>query len=197
MIRILTIGVLLAISVPTATGAEPTPSNNPYAKCPGHEVLSEATQASWTQKIDSALAKHKELRGAWKTPMPQGRSRVLVYWVGGDLETTRTSVIAVRQGDGHWRTSQIGDSVVWIKGAKPSAIALQERDLSADESRRLDSILSDPCLYSGPVFIGRPVVGGGISTLEIEMPKRHWRASWAGTLTEQERAILELIDIKV
>jgi hypothetical protein len=196
MTRISLIAAVVAACISAPVVAEPAPADNPYAKCPGRDVLKDATQASWTQKIDSALAKHEELRAAWKAPMPEGRTRVLVYWVGGDLQTNRTSVIAVREADGHWRTSQMGDSVVWIKGAKPSPIRLQERDLGPDESHRLDLVLNDPCLYAGPTFIGRPVVGGGISTLEIQTPKRQWRASWAGTLTPQERAILELIDTK-
>lgn len=193
MIRFLAVsGVAIASQ---ALGANSGSGADFYHACPGQDAIKGA-KLSWDQKIDSALDRHRELRAAWNSPMPKGESRVLVYWMGGDLETSRTSVIAVRKTDGLWHTTQVGDSVVWIKGAKPTPIPFQEKDLRADESSRLDALLNDACLYAGPTWILRPVVGGGISTLEIETPKHHWRASWAGALTDQERALLELIDIR-
>jgi hypothetical protein len=167
-----------------------------YRTCPGQDALKDAMKLSWDEKIDSALDLHKKLRAAWNAPIPQGKSRIMVYWSGGDLETTRTSVIAVRKIDGRWLTTQVGDSVIWLPNAKATPLPLNERDLSADESRRLDQLLDDPCLYAGPTVVGRAAVGAGTSTLEIDTPKHHWRASWYGALTAQEKALVELIDIK-
>lgn len=167
-----------------------------YAKCPGQDALKDAMRVSWDDKVDSALDLHKKLRAAWNVPIPQGTSRIMVYWSGGDLQTTRTSVIAVRKPDGRWHITQVGDSLVWVPNAKPNPIPLEERDLGAEDSRRLDELLADPCLYGGPTFVGRAAVGAGSSTLEIDTPKLHWRARWEGALTAQERALLDLIDIK-
>ena len=185
-----------ALSGTTPPSVNAAPSASPSAQCPAGNVPTDAVTVDWHQRVDSALAQHEELRRAWNAGIPEGASRVLMYYKGGDLATTRVSLIAVRKADGIWHTNEIGDSVIWVAGAKPQPIPTTDRDLSAADSKRVDQLLDDPCLNAGPAFLGRPAVGVGPTTLEVETPARHWRAAWAGTFSPQEEEIVKLLGPK-
>ena len=168
-----------------------------YSVCPGQDILKKASDISWG-KVESMLAKHETLRRDYHALIPTGTARILWYAEGGDLETTRFSVIAVRDAQGLWHSSGVGESVAWIQGAKPTPMNPLSRDLTAEESRALDKLLEDPCLYAEPTFLNDPTVvaGGLFSTLEVEIPGNQWRGSWHVLPTKQESAVIDLIGTK-
>lgn len=128
--------------------------------------------------------------------VPEATTRILLYGEGGDLYTTRISVVAVRRPYGGWHTSVVSERQLWIPDTDPDIFPQVERDLSADDSRRLDTLLRDRCLYAGPTSL-RPresIVGGLFGTLEVLVPSKRWSGSWYAVPTEQVAKIISLID---
>lgn len=188
-----------AFSQQARPAAEPPTPQQAYAACPGQDVLARAASIRWQQtpaaEVGRSLEKHRALRDAWNAPVPEGDVRILWYGEGGDLGTTRISVMAVRRPDGIWHTSGVGDSRIWIEGAKATQMPPMERDLAVDDSRRLDQAIADPCLYAGPTFLRDPnlVAGGQLNALEILTPEHRWSGSWHVLPTLQEKAVISLI----
>ena len=187
----------LAVSSPATLAQGRIAAKDAYAKCPGQDILQKAANISW-DKVQSAIKKHEELRAALNAPLPKSPARILWYGVGGDLETTRQSVVAVRRPDGHWHSSGVGDRVIWVEGAKPTILQPLDRELTLEESKRLDGLLDDPCLYASPTFLRDPniVAGGMVVTLEVDVPGHHWRGSWHVLPTKQEADVITLIGSK-
>ncbi|MBY8827218.1 hypothetical protein [Hephaestia mangrovi] len=181
---------------PVSTEPEPvTPPNQVYAHCAGSDpILHGATHVSWAAQ-KSVIAQHRELRKKLGADLPESDRRILWYAVGGDLATQSFSVVATRNAAGLWHVSGVGQTLVWIKGAKPSPMPSIDRTLDAEESSALDKMLADPCLYAGPTFADNPHIhsGGLVETLEVETPEHLWVGGWHGMATDQEQAITNLL----
>jgi hypothetical protein len=171
-----------------------TPAERAYAACPGQDVLKRA-EVRWATPLRSLIDAHRTLRKQLGAVVPEGERRILWYANGGDLETTTFSVVAVRGANGRWHVTGVGRSQIRIQGAAPTPMARLDRELSAEESLRLDRMLADPCLYAGPRSLRDPniVAGGLIHTLEVETPEHRWIGSWWGLPTLQEKALSDLI----
>jgi len=188
---------LLAVTLlpwAAAAVADPGGSAKAYAECPGSEGLASAADVQWTP-AKSALTDHQSFRRSLGLKVPKGQPRILWYGNGGDLATTTISVVAVRKLDGIWHVDGVGQSQIWIKGAKPDRLPTIDRDLDVAASRKLDLLIVDPCLVSGPTFQRNPNIaaGGLINTLEVETSAGHWVGGWWGAPTAQEEAITKLI----
>lgn len=184
---------LLAALCGLLTAGPATADQKAYQKCIGAGVLPDGDTISWTA-AKSALPQHLALRASLKAPMLEGQHRILRYASGGDLSTTTYSLVAVRAADGKWIVDTVGQSRIWIKGAIPTPIAPSHRTLSAEDSRKVDAALENPCLYTGPTFQNDPhVVGGLYNTLEVETPRHRWVGGWHGWRTPEEDAITQLI----
>lgn len=119
--------------------------------------------------VTSAEAKHATLRQSIKEPMPVARSKVTIYAVGGDLATTEFSVILTRSADGTWNGTAVGQSKIWIGGAKPSIMPRRAWTLSEVKGRRLDALLADRCFYAEPNNFYRSEVSAvGVLFMDVE-----------------------------
>lgn len=183
--------------------ASPTPAVVPsgnadaYAQCSGQEVVQRAASVSW-DRVNSRIDDHRSFRTQLGVPLPEGSRRILWYGVGGDLATATVSVIATRQVEGPWHVSAVGQSQVWIEGTPPTRYPTIDRDLTPEQSRIVDRLLEDPCLYAGPTFLRDPGVaaGGLLSTLEIEMPAHRWIGSWHVLSTKQEADLIAALHLE-
>jgi hypothetical protein len=184
---------LIAAAAPPAVPAAPDLRHD-YQACPGQDVLARAANVGWG-RTETLIAAHRTLRDALHVLMPEGTTRILWYANGGDLATTTFSVIAVRGAGGRWHIDGVGQTLIWIQGAQPTPLPRFERELSAEESLRLDHLLDDPYLYAGPTFLRDPniMAGGLFSTLEVETPRRRWIGAWHVLPTRQESEVLEMI----
>jgi hypothetical protein len=190
------LGLFLGLIAATQA-ATPSPAGDSrqlYQACPGQDVLQRAADVEW-RRTDSLIEAHRSLRAAHHLPLPEGSTRILWYANGGDLATTTFSVVAVRSGEGRWHVDGVGQTQIWIQGAQPTPMPRLKRDLDAEESRRLDALLEDPCLYAGPTFLRDPTIiaGGLFGTLEIETPARRWIGTWIALPTRQENDVLQMI----
>jgi hypothetical protein len=183
---------LLALAA-TAPDAAADPAKA-YRACPGQDVLQKAANVGW-RPAASQLQAHRELRTKLKAPLPEGPRRILWFASGGDLATTTFSVVVVREAGGLWHSTAVGQNQIWIKDTPPTVLPPMDRVLTAEDSRRLDALLADPCLYAGPTFLRDPnIVAGGLSsTLEIEAPEHRWIGTWHVLPTKQEADIIALI----
>lgn len=173
---------------------EPDEAKRTFASCPGADALATATDVSWAPQT-SRLAEHRALRTRMKIPLPEGTSRIL-FWSSGTHHTSFDfSVIAVRDAQGRWRTSGIGEQGPGLPSIAPRPPLTLERDLSVDEGRALDRALADPCLYASPTYQRNPgiVAGSAVQTMEIETPQRRWTGSWVGIRTPQQASVVNLI----
>jgi hypothetical protein len=174
----------------TRTSAAP---DERYRACPGHELLQHAAGVTW-RAGRSLIEAHRRLRATLHAALPEGESRILWYANGGDLATTTFSVVAVRRADGRWHVDGVGQNQIWLPNVPPTLFSPLGRDLSAEESARLDALLEDPCLYGGPTDLADLSFVGGLSaTLEIETPHHRWIGGWLASPTPQERAITDLL----
>lgn len=165
-----------------------------YTKCPGAKALKQAADVTWEPQ-DSRLAEHEAFRQRMNAAMPTGETRIL-FWSYGIHHTSATfSVVAVREADGTWRTSAVGETGPGLLRIDPSATDPLDRTLSVDEGRALDVLLADPCLQASPRFQRNPniVAGGATQTIEIETEGRRWIASWFGVRVPQTEAIVTAI----
>jgi hypothetical protein len=130
-----------------------------------------------------------------KIPLPEGSSRILFFSSGVHHTHVSFSVVAVRDAQGKWRTSGIGEEGPGLLRIEPRPLNALERELSPEESRALDGRLADRCLYASPTFQRNPniVAGGAVQTMEIETPGRRWISSWHGVRTPQQEAVIDLI----
>lgn len=184
MIRSWMLGLLLAAPVAAATPAE-----NPAAaakasrailqRCGAGEAQFLAySDSDWTT-AGSAAAEQAALRQTLGEPMPAAETMVSVFGIGGDLQTSRYSLVLARGPDGVWRGSFVGESQIWIKDAKPSIFPRKSWVLTAEEARRLDAILADDCFYAEPTDYHHDVVPGVGNlkfTMETQTPHRQRRA---------------------
>lgn len=193
---ILSLSLWAALSASAAASSSPPGSTNQkaFARCTESSRLGSAADVKW-EPADSALRDHEIFRRSLGLTIPDGRPRILWYGNGGDLETTTISVIVVRNPAGIWHIDGVGQSQIWIKGAKPSRLPNIDRDLSAEDSRKLDTLIADPCLTGGPTFQRNPNIaaGGMINTLEVETADGHWIGGWWGAPTAQEQAVIDII----
>jgi hypothetical protein len=165
-----------------------------YAECPGGAKLSQATNVSWEER-PSHLSDHRSLRARLNSAMPEGDTRIL-FWSSGKHHTSVTfSVVAVRDAQGTWRSSGVGEEGPGLLSIEPHPMQVLDRELTAEQSSALDQALADPCLYASPRFQRDPNIasGGADQTIEIESPSGRWVASWFGARTPQIESIIELI----
>ena len=165
-----------------------------FASCPGASALATAADVSWAPQT-SRLPDHRTLRERMKTSFPKGPRRIL-FWSSG-MHHTRVSfsVVAVRDTQGRWRTSGIGEEGPGLLAIEPRPLQRLERKLSPEESRNLDQALADRCLYASPTFQRDAGIasGGSVQTLEVETPEQRWVSSWFGVRTPQQEAVISLI----
>ena len=189
---LLLLGLAASCASAAPQGAE-SKAARAYSTCPGQDVLKTVPEVSWGP-VETQIKKHRELRSAWNAPLPDGPARILLYASGGDLGTTRISLVAVRDSAGLWHVNQVADSVIWIASAKPQQLTPKDKDLSAAESLAVDKLLDDRCFYAEPTFVGNhAIIGALFTTVEVQTPKHRWRGSWYSTPTAQESALLDLV----
>jgi hypothetical protein len=188
--------VIGLLALAAAAGATPAQAEREqaYAACPGQDVLKRAANVRWNDRLTTLIEAHRTLRTKLKAAVPEGSSRILWYANGGDLVTATFSVIAVRNAQGRWHVSAVGQTQAWLPDAKAVPMPPIDRDLSEPEGRSLDRLIDDPCLYVGPTFLRDPdLVGGVVSTMEVETPHRRWIGSWWGLPTAQEKSVIDVI----
>lgn len=131
-------------------------------------LLSKAPDEDWTP-VSSVKDKHAALRALLNEPMPVSRSLISIYAIGGDLETTKFSVILARGPNGAWSGTAVGQSKIWVEGAKPSIMPRKAWTLPDDKGRRLDQILADKCFYAEPTtFHRKEVPAVGVLFMNVE-----------------------------
>lgn len=141
-----------------------------------------APDEDWTS-VSSVEDKHAALRTSLNEPMPISRSVISIHAVGGDLETTEFSVIVTRGANGAWSGTAVGQSTIWVKGAKPSIMPRKAWTLPDDKGQRLDQILSNKCFYAEPTTFYRnevPAVGVLFMDVETRTPNHQKQFSYKG-----------------
>ena len=186
---ILAIGtpLLLAAVAPSATHESATIEAKTNRKILRHCGTSEAhlvsaPDADWTPVL-SAGAKQTALRQALDEPMPNAQSMVSIHAIGGDLATIEFSIVLTRGDDGQWKGTAVGQSKIWIEGAKPTIIPRRAWTIPLDRGHRLDALLVDKCFYAEPSSFHNdqaPPVGSLFMTLETQTPYQQRRVSYKG-----------------
>jgi len=181
-------GALLGLAVVTAITSTGTAVNPKAVATASREVLRgcgndevqfmSAPDDDWTP-IAGAGDRHATFRGSLKEPIPASQSTVSIYAVGGDLATTEFSVILTRDGGGVWSGTAVGQTKIWIEGAKPSLMPRKAWVLSDVKGRRLDEVLTDRCFYAEPTsFHNKQAPGIGVlfTSVDVETPghQRHF-----------------------
>ncbi|MBS0480378.1 MAG: hypothetical protein JSR79_13915 [Proteobacteria bacterium] len=147
-------------------------------------VLAAAPDANWRETESNAEA-HAQLRAELGISVPDGRERILIYGIGGDLETWTHSIVLTRDKSGRWRFDAVGRSRAWIANAKPFAYPPKSGEISAVDGKRIDSILVDPCFLAEPAQL--PVYGGGESP---PVGATVWTVETAGTRIARRFSII-------
>jgi hypothetical protein len=171
-------GALLGLVIVAAVTPSATVTNPKIAAKAGREVLRgcgagearfmSAPDDDWTP-VAGAETKHAALRQSLSEPMPASQLMVSIYAIGGDLATAEFSVILTRDDNGNWNGTAVGQSKVWIEGAKPSIMPRRAWTLSEVQGRKLDALLTDKCFYAEPTtFNGSEVPGVGALFMEVE-----------------------------
>lgn len=171
-------GALLGLAVVAAVTPSATVINPAVAAKAGREVLRgcgtgeaqfmSAPDDDWTP-VTGAVAKHAALRQSLNEPMPASQSMVSIHAIGGDLATTEFSVILTRDDNGNWNGTAVGQSKIWIEGAKPSIMPRRAWTLSEVQERKLDALLTDKCFYAEPTTFHRSEVPGiGVLFMDVE-----------------------------
>lgn len=145
-------------------------------------LLSKSPDEDWTP-VSGVESKHAALRALLKEPMPVSRSVISIYAIGGDLETTEFSVILARGANGAWSGTAVGQSKIWVEGAKPSIMPRRAWTLPDDKGRRLDQILSGKCFYAEPTAFHRkevPAVGALFMDVETRTSNHQRQFSYKG-----------------
>ena len=122
--------VLVALAGPTAK------------TCP--TARSSATAAG---TIVSGIAPHRALRQELGVALPEAPTRVLMYSEGGHLQTTRMSIVAVRDATGRWSTDAVGTSWVWTMNVPPRDMPHLTRVLPAADGHAVDALLRNPAFW--------------------------------------------------
>ena len=192
----MTQGALLGLAVVLIATSTTTVADPAVQAKAGRQILRDcgageaqfisAANEDWTP-AESVEAKHAALRQSLNEPMPTSRSAVSIHAVGGDLTTTEFSIILSRDADGTWNGTAVGQSKVWIEGAKPSIMPRRAWTLPDVKGRRLESLLSNKCFYAEPTTFYRnqvPAVGTLFMDVETRMPGHQRRFSYKGGRVE-------------
>ena len=182
------------ISPPTGSDLRAADRERGYRSCPGAEVLRKTVDISW-KPAESKAAKHRDLRARLKLSFPDGRDRILVHSFGSHHRTVEFSIVAVRRSNGIWHVDEAGEAFDLLLRLGPQALPHKEYDLSATDSKRVDTLIADPCLLAAPTFLRDPniVAGGALQTLEIATRRRSAVLSWFGLRTPEEEKLIKLI----
>lgn len=187
-------GAALAQAAAQDRPPEPAGARAAFASCPGaRRVLRRAADLTW-QPQPSQLAEHRALRSRLHLELPEGRARILFYSTGTHHWSVQFSVVATRGDDGVWHADEAGEEGGGLLRVPTTALPHRAYDLSARESRRLDALLRDRCLYAAPTFLAEPdLVGGAVQTVEIETGRRRAILAWYGMRTPREEELVRLI----
>jgi hypothetical protein len=176
---------------------KPYAKNDPqslFGKCPGADALGKAVDVSWEAQA-SRLSDHLALRKHLRTAMPVGTVRVMLWSTGMHHTSVQFSVVAVRNAEGEWHTSAVGEEGPGLLPIEHHPMQTLDRALTSEEGLALDKALADPCLYASPTFQRDPSIaaGGATQTIEVDSPSHKWVGSWLGTRTPQEENLINLI----
>lgn len=168
-------------------------------RCGDNEAaLAAAPDSDWKPAKSMGDA-HAELRASLGAAIPRAATRIMVYGIGGDLETSRHSIVLTREAGGGWRFDAVGESTVWIKDAKPSPFPHKTGSVSAAGGKRIDAIVGDPCFLAEPAALPHfgpgtaPAVGALAWTIETVTPRAERRFTMYGAPDSQSGTLLKMI----
>ncbi|HEX4737035.1 MAG TPA: hypothetical protein VH331_05695 [Allosphingosinicella sp.] len=177
------------------TARLPTPeekaAESAFRACPGGETLANTITMSWTP-LTGAIVRHRAIRERQHLDFPESGDRILLHSLTMDRATAERSVVASRRADGVWHVDEAGQDLSrYPVGALPH----KAYDLSVEESRHVDALLEDPCLYASPRFImpKKPSASGAAQRLEIVTSEHQAVLGWFSERTPAEDALVKLI----
>jgi hypothetical protein len=173
--------------------AEDIAAEHAFRACPGAEALAKTVTMSW-KPLTGAIVRHRAIRAEQHLDFPEYGDRILLHAM--DLgEGSERSVVGTRGADGIWHVDEAGQKELAL--AKPITKALPHKvyDLPVEESRRVDALLEDPCLYASPRFMedrARPI-GGAVERLEILTSGHQAVFGWSAVRSPAEEALVKSI----
>jgi hypothetical protein len=148
----------------------------------GEANMLAAPDSDWTA-VTSLAGEHARLRqtlgsaAALNTP-PQ----ISIFSAGGHLATEQISVVLIRDRKGYWRFDLVGESTIWVAGAKPQLFVPEQGVLTPDDSRRVDAILADRCFAAEPThfnpFDPKKPWPYGVITHTVEVNALGYQRRW-------------------
>ena len=139
-------GSLLGPATPEDRAAEAA-----FRACPGGEALAKTATMSWAP-LTGAIVRHRAIRQRQHLDFPEHGDRILFH--AFDLgKNSERSIVALRGADGIWHVDEAGEKELALATPLMKAMPHKAYDLSGEESRRVDALLEDPCLYASPHFM--------------------------------------------
>jgi hypothetical protein len=165
--------------------------------CPqSRPALRDLQEGAW-EPAASALADHEKLRTRLGADMPVGPTMILVLGTSSHYTTTKWSTAAVRGPDGLWRIDSVGEEgPALLRMETTRTLPVKSRTVSRAESRKLDLLLGDRCLYVEPDVQARAHeydVSAWYSVMDIVTPSRRRTVAWVGRSEGVTGAIADII----
>lgn len=174
-----------------APKAKPQPRAAPALACPiipafadGKVIAADRMPGSaglLVERVNRALADRRDLGSKADVRLkPKGTTVTVTSW--GTLVPGRTVLIATRKRSGVWSMLEVHDNPPSTRHTATPEMTVKRGRMSKPDSRALDALLADPCLYGEPAYIGNvyPLTDGeegacydgGDTLIEIALPGR-------------------------
>lgn len=147
-----------------------------FSACPGGtKILKMAADVSWSPQA-TAVKEHQEVRQKLGVQLPKGRPAIYVFFEARHHISQMSSLVATRGSDGIWSVDQVGIDESNMMKIEPTPQPHLASRLTDKDSRKLDSLLDDDCLYRSPTNMrnSNTVIGGTFTTLEIVGASHSW-----------------------